>query len=185
MLSRIRQALQWLSFLLFISQLICNTSFADVGTAARYGPPFLRKSMKTINNWSPCLINFFAEFGTYLCIKFYRDPMFMYSDNVLWKWPDSVSFEQFIRGGWRWDMGQWGILREAVPGEMHKRLGARNLWTWADYSNQDRWLRSSIGIYTVCFRHDHCFVRNCLQDYCQFNCHSDQRRISTVNYLHS
>ncbi|KAH9800361.1 expansin-like EG45 domain-containing protein [Citrus sinensis] len=41
MLSRIRQALQWLSFLLFISQLICNTSFADVGTAARYGPPFL------------------------------------------------------------------------------------------------------------------------------------------------
>ncbi|KAH9761963.1 expansin-like EG45 domain-containing protein [Citrus sinensis] len=46
MLSRIRQALQWLSFLLFISQLICNTSFADVGTAARYGPPFLRNSFE-------------------------------------------------------------------------------------------------------------------------------------------
>lgn len=154
---------QLLSFLLFLSNLL-HFSHADVGTAARYSPPYLREYPQVqfkLQNLQPFTnLLHLSMLSLKTCFLFsFVDLIIMCSDGVLWWWPIPVSVQQFVRSSWRWDMGQWSIVWEAILGEMHQRFRAWNLCPWPDYPGQDCWLCSQCTVSTFGSIH-HCPIRD-------------------------
>ncbi|KAE8663441.1 hypothetical protein F3Y22_tig00112977pilonHSYRG00002 [Hibiscus syriacus] len=58
-------------------------------------------------------------------------------DGVFRRRSNGVPVEQSVHGGRRLDMGQWGIVRETIPGSMHKCFAALDLCSRRDDPGQD------------------------------------------------
>lgn len=91
----------------------------------------------------------------------------------------TVSDKQSFRGGGGGDLGQWGILRKAVPGEVHQRCHAEDLCSGEDYSYKDCRLRRHFGLAAVGTRHDHDLVADGLWRHCQFHRYIHQHWVPT------
>ena len=122
--------------------------YGDVGTAARYAPPYLRKYIlrkqkeKSITlipySLKPYLAIYIAK--TLHASISHNNFLINYSHNMLWIRYIWISIQQFVRGIWWWNMGQWCSMWEAVLGEVHQCFSTRCLFSKPDYSDQDCWL---------------------------------------------
>lgn len=77
----------------------------------------------------------------------------MCSDGVLWSGVGGVSELECVWGGGGGDMGQRGVVREAVPGAVHKRGGAGDVRAGEHHSRQDRRLRRRAALQPLRPRH--------------------------------
>ena len=108
-------------------------------------------------------------------------PYVIFSDGVLRDRFVAVSDKQSFRGGGGGDLGQWGILRKAVPGEVHQRCHAGDLCSGEDYSCKDCRLRRHFGLAAVSTRHDQDLVADGHWRHCQFHRYIHQHWVPTVS----
>lgn len=159
---------------LFLLATLFHSSQADVGTAAHYSPPYLRKYIllfpalnwiylklvsggsfpNNLSFWNMSLWLFYTlTRPNETSMRENNRVGFMCSVFVLscsyilfWQWCVTVSVKQLVRICRRRNMGQWSSLWKAVLGEVHKRRCPENLHSGEDDSDQGCGSRTHFGV---------------------------------------
>lgn len=156
-------------FLIFASR----PGGADVGTAAFYGPPYLRKS--PFSNLTSIY---------FLVLLIVKQENLLTSDCMLREWFEPVPAEQPVCCGWGGDMGQRRIMRARVPGEVPELCdtGCLHWWRLHDPGHNRRSGRWADEFGAVCSGDDFGPVWDCVRHGCQFVCCGDQHWVYRVWY---
>lgn len=157
--------------------LLLDSSSADVGTAAFYGPPYLRK-------WF--LLSFLCHCTKtpklYCSLDSCFIPwVFCCSDGVLWQWRDPVPTGRHVYCSGRRRLGQRGFMWEDVRGEMPELCSARSVQWWGDDTSQGRGPCIHAKLDAIQERHDAGTLCSCVSDDCWQISWGDQHRIYTVS----